>query len=58
MKARNETDMCIACQCAPVLAGLKTSNIFMAKGIAEKQLEESARICIWFTGRTDFNGRS
>lgn len=40
MKARNETDMCIACQCAPVLAGLKTSNIFMAKGIAEKQLEE------------------
>ncbi|MGI6006737.1 MAG: DUF3793 family protein [Ruminococcus sp.] len=38
MKFRNETDMCIACQCAPVLTGLKTSNIFMAKGVSEKQL--------------------
>ncbi|MGI6012557.1 MAG: DUF3793 family protein [Ruminococcus sp.] len=40
MKGRNETDLCIACQCGPVLAGVKTSNIFMAKGIGENQLME------------------
>ena len=43
MKVRNETDLCLAYQCAPVLAGIKTSNIFMAKGMEEKQLEEIFR---------------
>lgn len=43
MKVRNETDLCLAHQCAPVLAGIKTSNIFMAKGMEEKQLEEIFR---------------
>ena len=35
MKVRNETDLCLAYQCAPVLAGIKTSIILMAKGIEE-----------------------